>query len=235
MKKYTIMWKQMRGKTELIFSEICCRGDRKGVMDEVKTLNKKIEEFCKSKNLALIRHSDVNQNCLEKKKLHLHEKGISTLAISFKSFLLSEWQQNSDLGVGSDKVTADHNLTNQRQNISQNVSENFDSDLKKLKVFRVGNDSNPIVAYLNINSLGEKINHLREICKESPIDILCVDETKIDSSYPDAQFQINDYQFPPFKRDKNKYGGGKIVLIRQGLITIWNKSVLDNMCWVDYF
>ena len=57
-------------KTELIFSEICYRGHRKGVMNEVKTLNKKIEEFCKSKNLALIRHSDVNQNCLAKKKLH---------------------------------------------------------------------------------------------------------------------------------------------------------------------
>ena len=59
-------------KTELSFSEICCRGDRRGVMNELKTLNKKIEEFCKSKNLALIRHSNVNQNCLSKKKLHLH-------------------------------------------------------------------------------------------------------------------------------------------------------------------
>ena len=77
-------------KKELIFSEICCRGDRKGVMNEVKTLNKKIEEFCKSKNLALIRHSDVNQNCLAKKKLHPHEKGISTSAISFKNFLSNE-------------------------------------------------------------------------------------------------------------------------------------------------
>ena len=27
-------------KTELIFSEICWRGDKKGVMNEVKTLNK---------------------------------------------------------------------------------------------------------------------------------------------------------------------------------------------------
>ena len=54
---------------------------------------------------------------------------------------------------------------------------------------------------------------------ESPIDILCVDKTKLDSSYPDAQFQINDYQFSPFRRDRNKYGGGKIVFIRQGLIT----------------
>ena len=88
------------------------------------------------------------------------------------------------------------------------MSDNFDSNLKKLKVLSVEIDSNPIVAYLNTNSLGEKINHLREIWKESPIDILCVDETKIDSSYPDAQVQINDYQFLPFKRDKNKYGGG---------------------------
>ena len=75
------------------------------------------------------------------------------------------------------------------------------------------NDSNSIVVYLNINSVGKKI------CKESPIDILCVDETKLDSSYPDAQFQINDYQFPPFRRDRNKYRGGKIVFTRQGLTT----------------
>ena len=98
------------------------------------------------------------------------------------------------------------------------MSENFDSDLKKLKVLRVENDSNLIVAYFNINSLGEKINHLCEICKDSPISILCFDEIKLDSSYPDAQFQINNCQFPPFRRDRNKYGRGQIVYIRQGLI-----------------
>ena len=54
----------------------------------------------------------------QKKKLHLHEKGISTLAISFKKCLLNEWQRNSDLGVESDKIFADHNLINQRQNRS---------------------------------------------------------------------------------------------------------------------
>ena len=99
------------------------------------------------------------------------------------------------------------------------MSNNFDSDLKMLRVLRVKNDSNPIVACLNINSLGEKINNLREICKESPIDIFCVDETKIDSSYPDAQFQINDCQIQSFGRDRNKNGGGKIVFVRQGLVT----------------
>ena len=53
--------------------------------------------------------------------------------------MFKEWQWNSDLGVGSFKITADHNFTSQRQNISQNVPENFDSDLKKLKVIRVEN------------------------------------------------------------------------------------------------
>ena len=56
------------------------------------------------------------------------------------------------------------------------MSENFDSDVKQLKVLRVENDSNPTVGYLNINSSGEKINHLHEIWKESPIDIFCADE-----------------------------------------------------------
>ena len=72
--------------------------------------------------------------CLEKEKLQLHgEKWASTLATSFKKFFFNEWQQNSDLGVVSDKITANHNLTNQRYNTSQNVSQNFDSALNNLK------------------------------------------------------------------------------------------------------
>ena len=64
---------------------------------------------------------------LNKISNYTNEKGISNLA-SFKVFLLNEWQHNSNLGVGSGKITADYNLTNQRRNITQNVSENFDSD-----------------------------------------------------------------------------------------------------------
>lgn len=35
---------------------------------EAKALNKKIEDLCKNKNLALIRHIGVNENCLAMKK-----------------------------------------------------------------------------------------------------------------------------------------------------------------------
>ena len=48
---------------------------------------------------------------------------------------------------------------------------------------------------------------------------MCIDETKLDDTFPDAQFKINNYQYPPFRRDRNSKGGGKNVYIRQGLIS----------------
>ena len=46
--------------------------------------------------------------------------------------------------------------------------------------------------------------------------------------------QINDYQLPPFRRDRNKYEGGKVVFIRQSLITRrlskFQTKVYETMC-----
>ena len=60
----------------------------------------------------------------------------------------------------------------------------------------------------------EKIVSLREILKKAKIDVLCIDETKLDSSLPNQQFKIEGYQFPPLRRDRNSKGGGKMVLVR---------------------
>ena len=79
--------------------------------------------------------------------------------------------------------------------------------------------SNPMFGYLNINSIRNKIISLRELVNRAPFDVLCIDETKIDESFPDSQFFIENYQFPPYRRDRNSKGGGKIVYVRQGLIT----------------
>ena len=48
--------------------------------------------------------------------------------------------------------------------------------------------------------------------------MLCIDETKLDSSFPNHQFKIEGYQFLPLRRDRNSKGGEKIVFVREGLI-----------------
>ena len=62
---------------------------------------------------------------------------------------------------------------------------------------------------ININHLPSKIDYLSSICSKSRIDILCLDETKLEFSYPGAQFEIPGYQYPPCRKGRNKNGGGK--------------------------
>ena len=49
---------------------------------------------------------------------------------------------------------------------------------------------------MNINSVMNKFSCLCEILKKAPIDILCIDGTKLDSSFPDAKFKTDGHQFP---------------------------------------
>ena len=53
---------------------------------------------------------------------------------------------------------------------------------------------------------------------KAPLDIVCIDKTKLDESFPDFQFHMENYQFPPFWRDQNSKGGGKLVFVKNGLI-----------------
>ena len=80
------------------------------------------------------------------------------------------------------------------------------------------------------------------------MDVLCVDETKLDSSFPDHQFKIEGYQFPPFRRDRNSKGGGKLAYLREGFIakripkfetekaeTIWIEITIAKKKWCILF
>ena len=69
----------------------------------------------------------------------------------------------------------------------------------------------PILGYLNIKSLRNKIVSLRDVVTKVPTDILFINETILDDSFPDSQLLMENYQFPPFRRDRNSKGGSKIV------------------------
>ena len=98
------------------------------------------------------------------------------------------------------------------------MSGNFDSDLKKLKVLRVENDSNPKVAYLNKNSLSEKINHFREIMQRVSYWISLCWRNKTWLQLPWWSVP-NDYQLLSFRGDRYKYRRGRLAYLRQVLIT----------------
>ena len=66
---------------------------------------------------------------------------------------------------------------------------------------------------MNINSIRYKIDQLKVIIQDN-IDILIIQETKLDGTFPDGQFYIEGFS-PPFRRDRNSHGGGLLVYIKE--------------------
>ena len=104
------------------------------------------------------------------------------------------------------------------QIVQNNSFSNLDFDRYNLQLLKQKYHSNLFISYLNINSLSNKIDALRQICKISLLEILCVDETKLDSSFPNSQFRIDAYIFTLYRRDRDNHGGAKIVFISESLI-----------------
>ena len=81
----------------------------------------------------------------------------------------------------------------------------------------INNVNRLVIGYLNINSIRNKFDMFSSTVKDN-IDILMVLETKLDSSFPQAQLRIEGYA-PPFRYDRNSCGVGILLFIREDIPT----------------
>ena len=150
-----------------------------------------LEKWVNKRLILYIRsHSHITTEYLWKDGIHLQDLGTNILSSNFITFV------NSFL-IDNDNNRFWLNHSHQTNDLK------FEPDLEGLINLRRAYQNNPLIAYLNINSLREKIISLREILKKTKIDVLCIDEAKLDSSFPNHEFKIEGYQFPPLKRDRN--------------------------------
>ena len=63
-----------------------------------------------------------------------------------------------------------------------------------------------------MNSVQNKFDYLADIIKGN-IDILMISETKVDDSFQDDQFFLDDFG-TPFRLDQSRNGGGNMLLNR---------------------
>ena len=100
---------------------------------------------------------------------------------------------------------------NDHMNEISSVDESCDTPLL-LRNLKLKNTNRLILEHLNIYSIVGKFDHLKVLI-ENNIDILVLTETKIDVSFPKAQFRIDGFS-GLFRLDRNRFGGG--VLIYEG-------------------
>ena len=66
------------------------------------------------------------------------------------------------------------------------------ADLHKLKLIRKAHLNNPIIGYLNLNSLRNNIHEMREVFGDLSLDYFVLAETKINDEFPDSQFLLEN-------------------------------------------
>ena len=81
-----------------------------------------------------------------------------------------------------------------------------------LKSLKAKNVNKIILGHLNINSLRNKIDSVRHIIGNN-IDIFLISETKLNATFPESQFLIDDF-FPPYRKDRTDKGGGLLLYVR---------------------
>lgn len=74
-----------------------------------------------------------------------------------------------------------------------------------------------MLAFLNINSLRNKIIDLREIAERCLPDLLLIEETKLNPSFKTETLQMKNYQ-SPLRKDRNEFGGGLMLYARTGIV-----------------
>ena len=97
--------------------------------------------------------------------------------------------------------------------VAEQINSGPDND--ELVCLRRQNGKELLMAHLNINRVQNKFEELTNIIRAIRPHIMFVSETKIDYSYPNAQFSIPGYSL--YRNDRKKGGGGILALISTAL------------------
>ena len=93
---------------------------------------------------------------------------------------------------------------------SSNDSNDILHDHDTLAMFCKKNYKNLKIFHLNVNSLRNKLPDVTTVLKF--VDILCMTESKLDESFLNAQFNVDEFKI--IRRDRNEHGGGIFCYVR---------------------
>ena len=87
--------------------------------------------------------------------------------------------------------------------------------ISRFKEIRAENFDNIIVGTPTINSISPKFDEFK-LMISGYFDVIIVTETKLDDSFPKAQFCIDGFSIP-YRLDRNRNGGGLTIYVRDDI------------------
>ena len=98
----------------------------------------------------------------------------------------------------------------------ERMASGCDTDLfKDVSDFRLKFKSNFIFAHVNINSYRHKFAQIQDLLRKISVDLLAISETKLDDTFPNAQFYVDG--FTVYRQDKSSTSGGLLIYVRSDI------------------
>ena len=209
-------------------------------------VNNRLELMCKQRGLPYISHYetiDPNKHWNES-NLYLNSYGIRVFAENFSIFLSKS--NSHQLKVNSE------NKESNREKLVLRISNMYGRDNSSTRTLNINRECEPmpaknidvtgsphsantilknlcltnvnrlICAQLNINSIRNKFESLKKIVSTN-VDILLICKTKLDLSFPRAQFHIHAFG-EPYRFDRNGKGSGILLYIRDDILSKFVES-----------
>ena len=93
--------------------------------------------------------------------------------------------------------------------------ENDNCTFDTMRNLRIQNPKKVIMGHLNINSITNKFQGIMDLVGKH-LDIFLISETKIDGSFPEAQFCYDGYAVP-HRKDRALGGGGLMLFVNENI------------------
>ena len=104
-----------------------------------------------------------------------------------------------------------HSMPVNSHSMPENSHTDDNDPAVQLETFRAKHAKNLMISHYNVNSIRYKFSELQHILRGHFVDILGIAETKIDDTFFDGQFQMENYKL--YRQDRNDRGGGIMMYI----------------------
>ena len=179
------------GVMEVVISSIFVKYNIK-LSKVIGKVNEFLSTLCKDNGFHFVSHQNIIRKHISRDGIHLTPEGTNLFADNLVDFieyfiLDKNFVNDLDFNVDWSEAVCNEKLGSNPSNQTHDSYKFKDElDLHGLIKVKQTYPNNPVIAYMNINSIRNKFSALCEITKKYPIDILCIDETKLDSSFPDT-------------------------------------------------
>ena len=203
-------------KKDVVVSGICPCRDR--FNQKANDVNQLLAGKGGENGFDYISHNNINTRLhLNRDGLHLNKKGIHQISCNFKDYFHNGLKfgrnlQNFDLT--DNLITEDLNRSNHLGKSLSHSENNSTSCISFISSIRKQYPKNIIMGNLNINSLQNKFELIKEVFFNN-IDVFFLSETKLDETFPNIQFQIEGYK--NFRLYGTCYWGGVCMYVNEDI------------------